>query len=168
MPRDQRDHLYEQRPPGPRARAWRLKRNCSLTPRQSALAYGSLCLVISAIAGVFAWRGFWLVLAFAGLDMMALGWGFLHYARHATDCEQIVLSEGMLTVERCECSRVERTSLNPLWTRVRLPTRASPLIALSCAGQTIEVGDFVSDAMRRQVGEELRQALRSAAMGGSG
>jgi uncharacterized membrane protein len=168
VPRDQLDHLFEQRPPAPRARAWRLKRNCSLTPRQSAVAYGSLCLVISAIAGVFAWRGFWLVLAFAGLDMMALGWGFLHYARHATDCEQIVLADGMLTVERRECSRVERTCLNPCWTRVRLPTRACPLIALSCAGKTIEVGDVVSDAIRRQVGEELRQALQSTAAGGPG
>ena len=96
MPRDDSDAF--QRPP--LSREWRLKRNCSLTPGQSAIAYGALCLLICTVALVCVLHGAWMVMAFASLNLIGLGWGLLRYARHATDCERISLTDSTLLIER--------------------------------------------------------------------
>src|SRR5437868_14875252 len=52
---------------------WLMKRNCSLSPRQVGWFYLSIVCLSFAIALFFAWRGSWLVLPFAGLDLLGLG-----------------------------------------------------------------------------------------------
>ena len=84
-------------------REWVLKRNCSLSPRQSLAALGGLCLAILVFAMPFVlFYGAWLVLVFACIETLALATAFLHYARHARDHEHIVLANGSLLVECIE------------------------------------------------------------------
>jgi uncharacterized membrane protein len=140
---------------------WVLKRNCSLSPRQLALAYGLLCLGAFAIALVFALQGIWAVLAFALLEMAGIACALLHYARHALDREHIALSDGCLLVERVQAGHCERVRLDPNWTRIVLPdSRRRTLIQLESRGVRVEVGAFVSEAIRQQVAQELRRELR--------
>lgn len=146
-------------------REWVLKRNCSLAPRQLALAYGVLCLMSFAVASVFvAIHGAWCVLAYAALEMLMAAVAFVCYARHATDEEHIALVDGCLVIGRVEAGRVEQTRLDPYWTRVAAPHCARDLINLEARGVRIEVGRFVTEAKRRQVAQELRQALNSGFM----
>lgn len=140
---------------------WFLKRNCSMSPRQVAIAYGVLCLFTFTIACMFALRGMWLVLAYALLETGGLAIALLHYARHATDQEHIALSEGCLLVERIEAGECEQVRLDPYWTRIGLPTRRHTLIQIESHGVRLEVGGFVSEEMRRQVADELRAELRA-------
>lgn len=140
---------------------WFLKRNCSMSPRQVAIAYGVLCLFTFAVASVFALRGMWLVLAYALLETGGLAIALLHYARHATDQEHIALSEGCLLVERINGGECEQVRLDPYWTRIGLPTRQHTLIAIESRGVKLQVGGFVSAEMRRQVADELRAELRA-------
>ena len=141
---------------------WLLKRNCSLSPRQVAVAYGLLCLFAFAIAGVFALHGFWVVFLFAVLEMIAVAAALLHYARHATDHEHIALSEGCLLVERVQAGELSQVRLDPCWTRIALPGRQHTLIRLESRGVRVEVGGFVSEEIRQGVGEELRRELRAS------
>lgn len=141
---------------------WFLKRNCSMAPRQVAIAYGVLCLFTFTIASVFAVRGMWLVLAYALLETGGLAVALLHYARHATDQEHITLSDGCLLVERIEAGECAQVRLDPYWTRIGLPTRRHALIRIEARGVSVEVGGFVSEATRRQVADELRAELRAA------
>lgn len=141
---------------------WLLKRNCSLSPRQVAVAYGLLCLFAFAIAAVFALHGFWIVLVFALLEMMAVAAALLHYARHATDHEHIALSEGCLLVERVQAGRLSQVRLDPCWTRIALPGNTHTLIRLESRGIKVEVGGFVSEEIRQEIGEELRRELRGS------
>ena len=54
------------------ALAWRLRRNCSVTPGQLGSFYASVC-VVSAVVGLVFWlMGARLVMAFAGLELLAL------------------------------------------------------------------------------------------------
>ena len=143
---------------------WILKRNCSLTPRQSAAAYVLLCSASFGIALVFLLQGVWIVLAFSLLEMAAVGWALLHYARHALDVERIALTERALVVERVDAGRHSRFSLDPLHTRVQPPlarARACRLILLESPGACVEIGSYVSEAIRQQVAQELARAMRA-------
>jgi uncharacterized membrane protein len=144
-------------------REWILKRNCSLSPRQLALAYGLLCAGAIAIALVFVLQGIWFVLVFALLETAGIACALLHYTRHALDREHIALSEGCLLVERVQAGHCERVRLDPSWTRIVLPdSRRHTLIRLESRGVKVEVGSFVSEAIRQQVAQELRRELHDS------
>jgi len=144
------------------AHTWILKRNCSLTPRQSAAAYLLLCTGSFGIALFFLVQGFWIVLAFSVLEMAAVGWALLHYARHALDLERIALTERSLVVERIDAGRHSQFRLDPGRTRVNPPLpRKRKLILLEAPGTCIEVGSYVSEPIRQQVAQELARAMRS-------
>jgi len=142
-------------------RHWTLKRNCSLTPRQSLAVYALLCGASLVIAFVFLLQGFWMVFAFALLEMTAVGLALLHYARHALDVETIALSDHCLLIERIDAGRREVIRLDPTWLRVLPPEpRTRKLIHLESHGAQVTIGAYVSEATRLQVAQELRLAMR--------
>ena len=144
------------------ARRWTLKRNCSLTPNQSAAVYALLCAASFGIALVFLLQGVWMVLAFALVEMTAVGMALLYYARHALDVETVVLGDGWLLIERWDAGRREEIRLDPCWTRILAPApRQRRLIELESHGRRVQLGAYVSEAMRTQVARELTQAIRS-------
>jgi uncharacterized membrane protein len=142
-------------------REWTLGRNCSLSPRQVALAYAALCSGSLAVAIAFLLHGAWLVFAFSLLELALVGLALVIYARHATDHERIALSEGCLLVECVQAEHRQLARLDPLWTRVVVPDGPHrPLIRLESRGVQVDIGRFVTEARRRQVARELRLALR--------
>jgi uncharacterized membrane protein len=60
-----------------------LKRNCSMSPAGLAVAFGALAALTLAIGVGFAIAGAWLVLPFAGLEVLMLGVAYFVYARQA-------------------------------------------------------------------------------------
>lgn len=140
---------------------WLLKRNCCLSPRQLGLSYAVLFFLSFLVASIFTLHGAWYVFAFATVEMAAVAVAFLHYARHATDHEHIVLVDGCLLIERVQADRTQQIRLDPRWTRIAIPGNARELIGLEARGVKIEVGCFVTEAKRRQIARELRQELQS-------
>lgn len=140
-------------------REWTLKRNCSISPRQLFLAYGALCTVSFAIASFFAWRGAWYVLAFAVLEMMAVGAAFLLFARHAMDREYIALDQDCLLIELFEAEQSRQFKLDPRATRINIPAAHHRLIAVEQYGTRVEIGRFLTAFKRQQFARELRSAL---------
>lgn len=140
---------------------WHLKRNCSLSPRQLAMAYAVLFALSFAVALAFVLLGAWHVFAYAVLEMAAVALAFLHYARHATDHEHIALMDDCLLVERVSAGETQQVRLDPCWTRIALPRHAQELISLEARGIKVQVGCFVTEARRKQFAQELREELRS-------
>jgi uncharacterized membrane protein len=145
-----------------RAIQWRLLRNCSITPRQLGIVYGSLCLVSLAIAAGFFAQGATLVLAFAGIELLAVGAALLVFARHAADHETLTLLGRSLQVEQCRASRVERTEFPADWLTVEPAAGQGSLVELSGRGQCVRVGRFLRPELRGAFARELRLALRRA------
>jgi uncharacterized membrane protein len=151
-----------------------LQRNCSMTPRQVARAYGLLCTLSLAVALAFFLHGVWIVLAFSLLELSCVGLALLLYARHALDRERISLSSDCLLVECVQAEVHSQALLDPLWTRVLTGADAAGrdtagrprrnLITLESRGVRVEVGRFVNEAQRRQVARELRLALRQVSV----
>lgn len=140
---------------------WLLKRNCSMTPRQVAKAYGVLCAFVLAVSLAFALHGIWYVFAFALLEITVVVTALLYYARHATDQERVVLSEGCLRIERTDAGRVSHFTLDAYWTRVVVPDRRRQLIGLEAKGVKLELGSYVSENARRAVAREMQALLRA-------
>src|SRR5215831_10039266 len=85
-----------------------LKRNCSISPRDLLWILASIALVTCGIGVAFASLGAWLVLPFAGIEVLAVAAAFYLNGVHAADHERLVLRDGKLVVEICEAERVAR------------------------------------------------------------
>lgn len=141
---------------------WNLKRNCSLSPRQLLSVYGLLCLTSLLVATFFTLRGAWYVMGFALLEMSAVGWAFLVFARHATDRETISLNDECLLIELVLREQVREFRLDARAIRVALPTSRTGLVCLEANGARVEVGRFLTEWRRREFARELRDALDAA------
>jgi uncharacterized membrane protein len=139
---------------------WLSRQNCSISPRQLALIFGSLVAVSLTIAALFALSGAWLVLPFALIEVLGLGVAFVVHARHAADYERITLSPESLTVEVSRATRLMQQQCTPAWTRVEYQGRRRELIGLVASGRRIEVGRFVPESDRRGLANELRTQLQ--------
>ena len=141
---------------------WFLRRNCSVTPRQLVMIYLSLCVVSLAIGGLFWFRGATLVLPIAWLELCAVGFAFLVYARHASDGETIRLSGQQLVIEQDDGGKTLRSEFRREWVRVEPGVADNSLIALSAQGKTVHIGRFVRPELRPVLAREIRMALRGA------
>lgn len=147
-------------PGAPRALQWLQKRNCSLAPRQLGLFYLSLCCVSLLIGAFFFVQGAPFVLAFTGLELLAVGVALALYARHAGDRETLTLVGRQLRVEQCTGPRVQHTEFAADWLSVEPAGGQGSLVQLSGRGQQVRVGRFLRPELRSAFARELRQALR--------
>jgi uncharacterized membrane protein len=147
-------------PGATRALQWLQRRNCSITPRQLGLVYASLCSVSLLIGAFFFLQGAPLVLAFTGVELLAVGCALLLFARHAGDREVLTLVGRSLQVEQCIGSRVQRTQFAAEWINVEPAAGQGSLVELSGRGQQVRVGRFLRPELRSAFARELRHALR--------
>jgi uncharacterized membrane protein len=134
-----------------------LKRNCSTTPAALASVFAALALVVLAIAAGFAAAGAWLVLPFAGLEVVMLGAAFVLYARRATDFERFELRGGCLTVEVAEAQHRRSYAADARIARVRVQDGRA---WLRLAGEEeLEIGRHLDAQTRARFAAELARRL---------
>jgi uncharacterized membrane protein len=141
---------------------WFLRRNCSVTPAQLGWLYASLCVVSLGIGTFFWFQGALLILPFAWLELAAVGFAFLVYARHAADGERITLQGQRLVVEIEDAGRLERAEFNRDRVRVEPDATERSLIELSGQGRRVIVGRHLRPELRPALAQEIRRALREA------
>src|SRR5205085_913510 len=119
-----------------------LKRNCSISPAGLLVVFVALACVALAIGAGFAVAGLWLVLPFAGLEVLLLGTAFVLHARRAADYEKIELQSGRLMVEVAEAERRARYELEARRTRVCLEKAEGygARVLLRGAHEELEIG----------------------------
>jgi uncharacterized membrane protein len=139
---------------------WKLRRNCSLAPRQLLGGYSVLCGMSLAVATFWWLQGARMVMPFAWLELLAVGAALLAYARHATDNESIAWRDDRLTVEHASGSRLERVEFQSRWVRVEPEAGDGSLVELSGQGRRIAVGRYLRPELRPLLANELRMVLR--------
>jgi len=138
---------------------WMLKRNCSISPRQLAQFYVSLCVVSLLLATIFTLGGAWLVLVFSVIELSAVGAAFLYYARHACDRECIWFADNEMIVELVVSDSTQQLRFNISTIRIDAPGLPSALIRIKSGSSQIEVGRYLPYYKRREFASELRQSL---------
>lgn len=140
---------------------WRLPRNCSITPKQLCLLYASLCFVSLGIGFVFYMQGVELILPFALTELLAVGFAFVVYARHATDVECIQILDQYLVVEVEDGGKLQRVQFPRGRVQVEPHAGYKALIAVSAKGVSIDIGRHVRPELRAELAQEIRHALRN-------
>lgn len=134
-----------------------LKRNCSISPAGLAGVYAALALIVISIGAGFAAAGAWLVLPFAGAEVLLLVAAYLQYARHAADYERIVLESGRLTVEVAQARNRSRFEAKAHGACVRMEKER---VLLQVAREQLELGRHLDVPTRARLAAELQKRLR--------
>jgi len=116
--------------------------------------FAALSLLVLAIGAGFAAAGAWLVLPFAGLEVLLLGAAFVLYARHAADYERIELEAGRIKVEVADGSRITRYEMQG----ARVAMQDGRLV-LRGAKEQLEIGRYLGAEARAEFAAELERKL---------
>lgn len=138
-----------------------LKRNCSISPSGLWRVFAAIALVTLGIGIGFACFGAWLILPFAGLELLVLAAAFVVVGRHATDCERIEFSADRVRVEVRDLERTAVHDFDPVRSQVVLGEgRGGTRVWLLARGARLEVGRHLDEASRAGLVIELRRRLR--------
>lgn len=140
-----------------------LRPNHSLSWRGSLVFFGSLLLISSAISITFAFLGFWPVVPFAGLEMLALGVCLYLVACRCHECEVISINGDSIRIEKGRGYPRQQWTFGRLWARVvleRCPKAWYPSrLLIRSHGRTVEVGRFLHEEERQRLAAELTRSL---------
>jgi len=140
------------------------RRNNSLSSTGRLLVFAFIFIVSVGIAAAFAAFGAWLILPFAGLEMLVLYLAFRHIDRHAADYESISIDGDEVRVEQFDAGRRRSRSFSRHWAQVVVSGDGSRL-ALRSHGRELEIGRIMSDEQRLDLARALSRRLRCAAPG---
>lgn len=136
--------------------------NCSLSPAGSRCAFFLVAFTTLSIAFGFFLIGAWMVLPFAGAELVAL-YGCLHYVwLHANDYERLTIDHDKVLVEKHAPGQDVQVELNGYWARVIvdcMPNGYCSRLALRSHGKEIEFGHFLSSEERLDVGRLLKSRI---------
>lgn len=126
---------------------------------QTVRIFVGMSVVCGGIALFFASMGFWPIVPFAGLELLALGVALYLSARRSLDREVIRVTEDVVYIEKGR-GRVESTRRLPrAWTEVVLtPPRHrthESRLALRSGGMEVALGEFLAAGERHSLAREL-------------
>jgi uncharacterized membrane protein len=139
--------------------------NASMSVRQAVWFMAWMCTVSLAIGGFFAWRGFWPILPFAGLELAALAAALAVSLRRNRYREVVSFEGGAIRIEVGEVGRGLSLDirLGRQGTRVLLergPYRNSPTrLLLKGDGHRLELGRCLTDAERERLAARMRELI---------
>lgn len=140
--------------------------NASLSVQDAWAVMAFMSLLGLGIAGLFALRGYWPILPFAGLELAALGAALWVSVRRNRYREVIRFEDARIRLEFGLVGRGVLTAIEwpRAWTRVSLrrdESRQGPtVLALDYAGQRVAIGRCLTDAERERLAARLRELLR--------
>ena len=150
--------------------SWLIKRNCSASPGQLAVVFGSLVAVSFAFGVGFAAFGLWMVLPFVGIELIAVGAAFVCYGWHAADFERIEVASDTVIVEHVDGDRRHQWKFDPRASHVQIESRGRRWgrrvrVYLLAPGMKLELGRYLLDPRRLQLGREISGSLMRARTG---
>ena len=142
-----------------------IRPNNSISWRGNQLIFIAAAVVTSVVAILFALKGAWMVLPFAGLEIITLGVCLYLCACKNTECEVIHIGEDLVRVEKGRNKARQCIDFKRQWSSVKLikserkwyPSR----LTISSMGREVEVGTSLVEADRLSLADALQQKLSS-------
>ena len=140
------------------------KPNNSLSPEGFIwLLAGIAALSLTVAIGV-SLSGAWLVLPFAGFEILAFACAFHHVMLHYGDYERVSLTGNQVVVEKYSCQRSEKFTFERYWAKVTLRNNedGNCSIFIGSHGKEVEFGSrFMDNDQRLKVARQLKQQLKT-------
>ncbi len=137
--------------------------NCSMSWQENKVFVASLAFISFSIAGAFALQGFWMILPFAGLEILLLT-GILYWTGlQSTHREVISIDADNVHIEIGRRKTRQIYEFQRAWTKIELlppalPSRHSKLVMRS-KGKALELGACLTEQERKELAISLRKAL---------
>lgn len=146
-----------------------LKPNNSLTTKGGLKVISMLAGIVLLVAFGFTNMGAWLVLPFAGLELIAISYAFYYMHRHSADFESITIANDQVVVEKKDDKKITKTVFQRYWAQVNIRKvvdntymNGGSGLFINSHGNEVEFGrKYINDEQRVMLARELKQKLRS-------
>lgn len=140
--------------------------NRSLSPQGVWLLFLAIAWICLTIGVGFAIVGAWLVLPFAGLEVVIAGAALHAVTRRAREFEQVVVTGGRLIVTRRQGDIDRRFEFQACWARVVLEEARGPLrtprLVIRSHGRELEIARGLNTEQKAALMDELGKAVGTA------
>lgn len=142
-----------------------IRPNCPVLWRDVVRFYTGIVIVSLSIAAGFAAKGAWLILPFAGLEMLALGIAFYIVARRSASWQEIAIeADSILVIDGSAEKQKTKLSFRRAWVRVELedavvkghPSR----LTIGSHGRNVEIGSCLNEEEKQALAVQLRRAVQ--------
>ncbi|HEY3850582.1 MAG TPA: DUF2244 domain-containing protein [Steroidobacteraceae bacterium] len=134
--------------------------NCSLTPSAARLFFACTCLFSLVFAMLFVFQGFWPVLPFWALEMLALGLALNASMRRRRYTQTLLITDSKVSLVTRSRRGDTKQEFARHWAKVRLAsprTRLFPSrLTIESRGLACEVGSFLTEEERCLLAKRLR------------
>ena len=122
--------------------------------------------IMSMLVGVgFALAGAWMVLPFAGLEIVAIAYAFYIIHLHSADFESITILDDDVIVEKNGYKTSSIAKFQRYWARVsvRKQSNGKEALFIGSHGKEVEFGKrFINDEQRALLASQLKQKLNKS------
>ena len=123
----------------------------------------SLVVVSFTIATIFAWKGLWLILPFAGFEMLILGLALYFCQSKLRRSEVITIGRETISVSFYEKKEEVQYTMNRYWTKaVLVPARLRGYpnkLCLFSQGKELEIGRMLKDEEKSSLANALNHTI---------
>ena len=136
--------------------------NSSLTAKGRVYAVVIIAAISFAVAIGFSLIGAWLVLPFAGIELLAIGYAFYYIHCHSQDYESIVIEGDQISVEKKSYKAVSKMVFNRYWVKVllRLTPNGDQMLSLRSHGKEIDFGrSYMTNDQRLELAKQLKERV---------
>ena len=142
--------------------------NNSLAPLDSIKVLIVLMTIVVIIGLGFMHMGAWLVLPFAGLEILAFAMAFYFIYVHSSDFESITIEDERIVVEKRNYREITTTVFQRYWAQVSVREVVSSAgvygksgLFISSHGKEVEFGrNFINDEQRVKLARDIREKLK--------
>ena len=133
--------------------------NCSLTLAGARLFFAATCLFSLSFALFFVLQGFWPVLLFWAVEMLALGVALHSSMQRRNYTQTVLISDSWISLVTRSRDGEAKQEFARHWAKVRLrspPRRlGTSRLTIESHGRAYEVGSFLTEEDRRVLAERL-------------
>ena len=137
--------------------------NCSLTPAGARLFFVSICLFSLAFAMIFVVLGFWPVLPFWALEMLALGLALNSSMQRRRYTQTVTITDSQISLVTRTRRGEAKQEFARHWAKVRLRSPRSRVypsrLMIESSGRACEVGSFLTEEERCRLAKRLRNLV---------
>ncbi|PKO45868.1 MAG: DUF2244 domain-containing protein [Betaproteobacteria bacterium HGW-Betaproteobacteria-22] len=135
----------------------------SLSPIGYVWLFMSIAAINATAAVGFALAGAWLVLPFAGLELLAFGSALVITYLHHDDYESIAITDDVVVIQKHSYKNFEKFTFQRYWAKVTLRQAldGANAIFIGSHGKEVEFGSrFIIKEERAIIAEQLKQQLK--------
>ena len=137
--------------------------NCSLTAAGAMFFFAATCLFSLAFSMIFVVQGFWPVVPFWALEMLALGFALRANMKRRAYTQTVTITDSQVSLVTRTRRGEAKQEFARHWAKVRLRsprTRLHPSrLLIESRGRAYEVGSFLTEEERCALAERLRNLV---------